>query len=107
MDSHPERVPSDSEEKPPRMAAKTNEGGSEEASRRLASGEKGKNRAVRRKSARLLEGIQTTPNSSPNKKGRRFLKKRRPGEGLILDIRGWPELWPRGCSNLLHYLLRF
>ncbi len=41
MDSHPERVPSDSEEKPPRMAAKTNEGGSPEASRRLASGEKG------------------------------------------------------------------
>ncbi len=54
MDSHPERVPSDSEEKPPRMAAKTNEGGSPEASRRLASGEKGKNRAVRRKSDRLL-----------------------------------------------------
>ena len=45
---------SDSEEKPPRMAAKTNEGGSEEASRRLASSEKGKNRAVRCKSDRLL-----------------------------------------------------
>ncbi len=57
MDSHPERVPSDSEEKPPRMAAKTNEGGSEETSRRLASGEKGKNRAVRRKSDRLLAVI--------------------------------------------------
>ena len=54
MDSHPERVPSDSEEKPPRMAAKTNEGGSPEASRRLASGEKGRNRAVRRKSDGLL-----------------------------------------------------
>ena len=35
------------------MAAKTNEGGSEEASRRLASSEKGKNQAVRRKSDRL------------------------------------------------------
>ena len=45
---------SDSEEKPPQMAAKANEGGSEEASRRLASGEKGRNRAVRRKSDRLL-----------------------------------------------------
>ena len=36
------------------MAAKANEGGSSEASRRLASEEKGKNRAVRRKSDRLL-----------------------------------------------------
>ena len=39
------------------MAAKTNEGGSEEASRKLSSSEKGKNRAVRRKSDRLLVGI--------------------------------------------------
>ena len=57
----PKRVPSDSEEKPPRMAAKTNEGGSEEAGRRLASGEKGKNRAVRRKSDRLLGGMIHPP----------------------------------------------
>ena len=43
MDSHTECL-SDSEEKPPWMAAKTKEGGSEEASRRLASSEKGKTR---------------------------------------------------------------
>ena len=48
---------SDSEEKPPWKAAKANEGGSEEASRRLASSEKGKNRAVRRKSDRLPGGF--------------------------------------------------
>ncbi len=36
------------------MAAKANEGGPEEASRKVASGGKGKNRAVRRKSDRLL-----------------------------------------------------
>ena len=36
------------------MAAKANEGGPEEASRKVASGGKGKNRAVRRKSDRLI-----------------------------------------------------
>ena len=58
MDSHTDGdCLSDSEKKPPLMAAKTNEGGSEKASRRSASSEKGKNRAVRRKFDRLQGGF--------------------------------------------------
>ena len=75
VDSPPERALSDSEEKPPWRAAKVNEGGSTETSRRLASVEKGKNRAVRRKSDRLqdkciriieIEGKEGSEHESPD-----------------------------------------
>ena len=56
----PKRALSNSEEKPPRMAAEANEGGPEEACRRLASGGgKGKNRSVRPKSDRLRASDRT------------------------------------------------